>query len=137
MIYHLIWRGYKDSYFLIQNSLDGRNSEQIVSANFSKFYKIYQEEEKHLDWKLKLIPLSKFPTIRNSLIFISFFGFLAIYALSVANGNITLRRPEDILAIFFASFFLTALFMGIIVDPTMRKIKNFYFKRYIHNIVKI
>lgn len=127
----------KDSYFLIKKALDNDNSGNIADSKFCEFYKTYQEEEKHLDWILKIIPSSKLRTIRNSLLFISFFGFLIIYASSVAYGKITLHNPEDFAGIFFAPFFLTAIVMGIFVDPIIRKIKDIYFNRYINNIVKI
>lgn len=126
----------KDSYFLVRNSLGNGESESNVDSKFSEFYKTYQEEEKHLDWILKIIPLSKFRTIRNSLLWLSLFGFSGIYGYMVNKGYITLRRPEEILAIIIAPLFLTAIVM-IIIDPIMRKIKDFYFKRFIHNVIKI
>ena len=126
----------KDSYFLIQKSLENDKAEKIIDGNFFEYYKTYQEEGKHLDWILKIIPLSKFQTIYQSFLYLSFFGFIALYVLLVGLGNITLQGPEDLVAIFFASLVLTGMVMGFIIKPIMLTVKNFYFKRFIHNVIK-
>lgn len=126
----------KDSYFLIQKPFKNDKTENSIDSNFLEYYKTYQEEGKHLDWILKIIPVSKFQKNYYFLSSLLFFGFIAFYILSVESGNLTLQGPEDLVAILFASLVLTGIVMGFIIKPIMSKVKNFYNNRFIHNIVK-
>lgn len=132
-IIKVIFATQEDSYFLIQNS-DENNEE---NNQLNEYYINYQVNKKHLDKILKIIPISIFPTIRKYLFWFLLIGFIGLYLIAIKYGAHRTQIPfDDFIAYFTGSFIFVVLIIVFIVDPIIRKVQDFYYKRLVNNIIK-
>lgn len=118
-----------NSYYLIQKFPE--------TSELSNYYDKYQSNKKHLDWTLKIIPISKFGAIQNLLMIFLFLSFVIINTFLFGYRETQVQIHEMFLIVVMSSAFMMALVNRFAIEPVFIKIKKFYYRRFINNIIKI
>lgn len=96
------------------------------------FYTKYQLNKEHLDWKLNIIPLSKFRAIlKYSLVVL----FILIYSYYITQGYVKVDDFKTIFVGFVASTFVSGGITGFF-GYFIKKLRNYYYNHLIKNIIK-
>ena len=126
-IIKVLFATQKDSYYLVQNLPD--KSEE--KSKLDGYYKKYQLNNQHVDWRLKTIRIS-FKTLNNLLLRLLAYSFILAYIV----GGYQFRGAElNILLVGLV--FMMLQFDRFIINPILRWVDKYSYKRYINNITKI
>lgn len=100
----------------------------------SNYYIKYQLNEEHFDWKLKIIPLSKFRIIKNY----SFWIITSLFLFSYFYGRQIpiIIEPEEFIVVLIASLFFGMLFSLLLVGGILGRIRRYYYRHLVKNIIK-
>lgn len=100
----------------------------------SNYYTKYQLNEEHFDWKLKIIPLSKFRNIKIYSFLIITFLFLLNFFYEKQIPIII--EPEELIGALIVSIIFGMLFSFLILGNILRIIRNYYYRHLVKNIIK-
>ncbi|AFV22389.1 hypothetical protein Mpsy_0176 [Methanolobus psychrophilus R15] len=110
-----------NSYLLKESSID--------DTRLTDYYTNYQLKKKHIDWKLKIIPLKIFMPVEKGL----FYSFSILFVMFYVYGDFiygsgipTPFKLLEYIAIFIGSMFLGALFAYGLIGGIFTKISNQY-----------
>ena len=101
------------------------------------FYEKYQNEKTHLDWILKIVPISHIKKIHRTLIFVTFTVPIVLYAvvgpINYEHSGVSIQI-NDIFAILVVSFIFVAMLNSIFILPFLNWTDDKYYNRYIGNV---
>jgi hypothetical protein len=117
-----------NSYYLIQKFPE--------TSELSNYYNKYQSNKKHLDWTLKIIPISKFRAIQKLLIMSLFLFFIVIISFLFEYSGTQVQIHEMVWVVFIGSVFMIVLVNSFVIEPVFIKIEKFYYGRFINNLLK-
>ena len=117
-----------NSYYLIQKFPE--------TSELSSYYNKYQSNKKHLDWMLKIIPISKFRAIQNLLTIFLFLFFIVINSFLFGYMETQVQIHEMLLVAAFGSAVMVALVNRFVIEPVFIKIQKFYYGQFINNMLK-
>lgn len=136
-----LYNHFKDDDAILKILIATQSNSYLLKDNFlnnsklDKYYTDYQVNKKHIDWKLKIIPLKIFKPIEN----VSFALFTLFFLLSYFYGKtIPIQvEPTELIGIIISSMFLGALFGYILIGGVFKRIINYYYNHLTYNILGV
>lgn len=115
-----------NSYYLIQKFPE--------TSELSNYYTKYQSNKKHLDWTLKIIPISKFRAIQSLSTISLLLFFIVINSFLFGYIETQVQIQEMVLSVLIVSVLMVILVNRSVIEPVFIKIEKFYYRRFINNL---